>query len=103
MSTFKQKSLFAALAGLGVLGIVDSAQAVHVTNAGQIDRPAVSANLNPIETAQTKQIYGKGTATSGGASVMNAKAGAGSSGGAPVLWHAFSHGDAMPQIGFQST
>ncbi len=34
MSTFKQKSLFAALAGLGVLGVVDSAQAVHINNDG---------------------------------------------------------------------
>ena len=34
MSTFKQKSLFAALAGLGVLGIVDSAQAVHINADG---------------------------------------------------------------------
>jgi hypothetical protein len=34
MSTFKQKSLFAALAGLGVLGVVDSAQAVHVNQDG---------------------------------------------------------------------
>jgi hypothetical protein len=34
MSTFKQKSLFAALAGLGVLGVVDSAQAVHINMDG---------------------------------------------------------------------
>jgi hypothetical protein len=34
MSTFKQKSLFAALAGLGVLGVVDSAQAVHINQDG---------------------------------------------------------------------
>src|SRR6186713_3300414 len=34
MSTFKQKSLFAALAGMGVLGIVDSAQAVHINQDG---------------------------------------------------------------------
>ncbi|MEO8132720.1 MAG: hypothetical protein ABI831_01895 [Betaproteobacteria bacterium] len=34
MSTFKQKSLFAALAGLGVLGVVDSAQAVHMNMDG---------------------------------------------------------------------
>ena len=34
MSTFKQKSLFAALAGLGVLGVVDSAQAVHINPDG---------------------------------------------------------------------
>ena len=34
MSTFKQKSLFAALAGMGVLGVVDSAQAVHINQDG---------------------------------------------------------------------
>jgi hypothetical protein len=34
MSTFKQKSLFATLAGLGVLGVVDSAQAVHINQDG---------------------------------------------------------------------
>ena len=34
MSTFKQKSLFTALAGLGVLGVADSAQAVHINADG---------------------------------------------------------------------
>jgi hypothetical protein len=48
MSTFKQKSLFAALAGLGVLGVVDSAQAVHI-NADGLGQ----ALVYPYYTART--------------------------------------------------
>src|SRR5512141_3256948 len=48
MSTFKQQSLFAALAGLGVLGVVDSAQAVHI-NADGLGQ----ALIYPYYTART--------------------------------------------------
>jgi len=48
MSTFKQKSLFAALAGLGVLGVVDSAQAVHINQDG-----LGQALVYPYYTART--------------------------------------------------
>ena len=48
MSTFKQKSLFATLAGLGVLGVVDSAQAVHINQDG-----LGQAMVYPYYTART--------------------------------------------------
>lgn len=117
MNTFKQKSLFAALAGLGVLGVVDSAPAVGLgagtANVNEvqavqpnIDRFAVT-KMDSTETmpatVQAKQIDVKGAATSGGTPVLQAKFGAGSSSDAPALWHAFSHGDALSQIGFQKT
>ena len=49
MSTFKQKSLFAALAGMGVLGIVDSAQAVHINSDGLLGQ----ALIYPYYTARS--------------------------------------------------